>query len=214
MDAAAQLESRPVGAPCFRGRGDAVRYALVGQCTFLASMLACCALRPSWFAVKRGLSYYGNSITTGVPYAVGFGCLIGLTAIGLSRVEAGGARARRFREGVAGLLALTAAVPCSPYAVDVIFDWLHIGVVSVLFVSGLVLGGWIALQIHDRLTRAIYLIEAAAGISILAAQVGLNDYMIPSELLFQSAAFGLVLQGLRRLVDLPADAHRTGVTLT
>lgn len=170
-------------------------------------MLGCCALQPSWFAVKRGLSYYGNSVTTGVPYVAGFGLLIILTALGLARVESGGIVAQRFRRGVAGVLALTAAVPCSPYAVDVIFDWLHIGVVAILFISGLALGGWIALRFRDRTTKVVYLIESAAGVSLLAAQVGLNDYMIPSELLFQSATFGLVLQGLRRLANTPAGAN-------
>ena len=46
---------------------------------------------------------------------------------------------------------------------------------------------------------AFYSIESAAGLSIAAGQVGLNDYMIPSELVFQGAAFALVAWGIRRL---------------
>ena len=180
-------------------RRDAFGFAVYGELCFLVMMLSCCAIKPSWFAVKRGLSYYGNSADTVVPYAVGFGLLIALTALALSRIEPLSAAAKRFRYAVGGLLVLTAGVPLTPYAVDVIFDWLHIGMTAVVFSAGLVLGGWILLRLRDRVTLAFFLVEAAAGISIVAGQVGLNDYMIPSELVFQSAAFALVAWGIRRL---------------
>src|SRR5450432_1927846 len=112
-------------------------YALLGEFCFVALMLSCCAIQPSWFAVKRGLSYYGNSATTVVPYAIGFGLSIALTALALARVEPRSPAGRRFRSAVAVLLALTAAVPLTPYAADAIFDWLHIGVVAALFTFGL-----------------------------------------------------------------------------
>jgi hypothetical protein len=182
-------------------------YALIGEFGFLAMMLSCCAIQPSWFAVKRGLSFYGNSATTVVPYALGFGLSIALTALALARVEPRSPAARRFRTGVAVLLALTAAVPLTPYAADAIFDWLHIGVVAVLFSFGLVLGGWITWRARDRITLAFYLVETAAGISIVAAQVGMNEYMIPSELVFQSAAFALVAWGIRRLGQDESDGR-------
>ena len=90
-------------------------------------------------------------------------------------------------------------MPLTPYAADAIFDWLHIGVVAVLFSFGLALGGWITWRARDRVTLAFYLVETAAGVSIVAAQLGFNDYMIPSELVFQSAAFALVAYGIRRM---------------
>ena len=178
---------------------QAVAYAVVGQSAFLMLMLACCAIRPSWFAVRRGLSYYGNSVTTGVPYAAGFFLLILLTALAIARIDRSTVVAQRFRGSVTAVLALMALVPLTPYALDVIFDWLHIGVASVLFLAGLMLGGWIAFRLSDRVTCVLYVIESAAAISIVAAQVGLNDYMIPSELLFESAVFALVVQGIRQL---------------
>ena len=182
-------------------RRDPVGYALIGECCFLALMLSCCAIQPSWFAVKRGLSYYGNSTATIVPYSIGFGASIGLTAFALSRIEYHSVSAQRFRYAVAGVLGLTAAVPLTPYAVDVVFDWLHTVVVGVLFCAGLALGGWIMLRQRNRATVAFYLAELAGGISIVTALVGLNPYMIPSELIFQGAAFALVAWSMRRLVS-------------
>ena len=191
------------------GRRDAFGYALTGECCFMVMMLSCCAIQPSWLAVKRGLSYYGNSGATVVPYAIGFALSIVLTALALAQIETRSRAARRFRHAVAGVLALTAAVPLTPYAVDIIFDWLHIAVVTVLFGAGLVLGGWLVLRLRDRVAFACYSVESAAGLSIAAAQVGLHRYMIPSELLFQGAAFALVAWGIRRL-GVPQGAPHTG----
>ena len=66
--------------------------ALIGQCCFLALMLSCCAIQPSRLAVERGLSYYGNSGATIVPYAIGFSALIALDG---ARVAGDRARERR-----------------------------------------------------------------------------------------------------------------------
>ena len=184
----------------FFGKRDPFGYALLGECCFLMLMLSCCAIQPSWFAVRRGLSYYGNSAETIVPYSIGFGASIALTALALSRLQPRSAATTRFRYAVGGILALTAAVPLTPYAVDVVFDWLHTAVVGVLFCAGLALGGWIVLRQRNRTTVAFYLVELAAGISIATALVGVNPYMIPSELIFQGAAFALVAWSMRRLV--------------
>ncbi len=186
------------------GQRRALKYVVSGECAFVLLMLACCAIQPSWAAVKRGMSYYGNSVATGVPFGAGFAILISLSALGLAGLDCGSAPARRFRDAVAGLLALMAIVPLTPYAVDIVFDWLHMGIVTTLFLAGLALGAWLALGLRDRLTVALFLIEAAAGISIFAAELGVQDYMIPSELVFQAAAFALVLRGIRRLTH-PAE---------
>lgn len=180
-----------------------MRYLVCGEAAFLALMLCCCAIHPSWTAVKRGVSYYGNSVATGVPYGAGFGLLILLSALGLAGLERESAVGRRFRCAVTGVLGLMAVVPVTPYAVDEAFDWLHIGVVSVLFVAGMALGAWLAFGLRDRTAVVLFSIESAAGISAFAAQLGLHDYMIPSELVFESAVFALVLAAIRRFAHFP-----------
>lgn len=194
---AAEAESRPYDP--LPGR-NAVPYLVSGQCCFLAAMLACCAIEPSWLAVKRGISFYGTRVVTIVPYATGFVLYVALTAIGLLCIEPTSLAARRFRRGVGIVLALTLAVPLTPYSVDVIFDWLHIGVATAAFASGFVLGGWLALRLgRDRVAGTLFVLELGAGASMLMAQVGVHDFMIPSELAFELAAFGLVVQSIGRL---------------
>jgi hypothetical protein len=204
------VEIGPGGALAAQRR--AVTYVVSGECAFLLLISLCCAIQPSWTAVKRGLSYYGNSVTTGVPYGAGFGVSIALTAVGLASVERNSAAARRFRGAVAGLLVLMAVVPFTPYAVDAVFDWLHIGVVTALFLAGLALGAWLVIGLRDRVTLVLFLIESAAGISAFAAQLGLHDYMIPSELVFQAAVFALVLRGVHRFTH-PSASPRCQIGL-
>ena len=174
-------------------------------------MLSCLAIEPSWAAVRRGLSYYGNSGTTIVPYVLGFGLSIVMTALGLAQINPNDAAGKRFRRFVATVLALMLVIPFTPYRVDLIFDWLHIGAAAALFASGLVLGGWLALRLRDRLTRTLYLLESASALAIVAAQIGLNGYMIPTELWFQLTVFGLVLHGIRRLTPRPSSGAPTPV---
>ena len=81
-----------------------------------------------------------------------------------------GATAQRFRTAVLAVLALMAWVPLTPYKLDLVFDWLHIGVATVLFCSGLAFGGWLVLRLDDRPTRFLYAIESGAGVAILTAR--------------------------------------------
>jgi hypothetical protein len=188
------------------GRGRAVAYLVSGECCFLTMMVICYAIEPSSIAVKRGLSYYGNYVATGVPYALGFGSSIALMALGLTRIESSSATVERFRCAVAAELALMASIPLTPYRVDLVFDWLHTGMAAVLFASGFALGGWLVLRLRDWFTRILYVIESGAGIAILTEQLGIHDYMIPSELVFQLAAFGLIVHGIRQLAQPVVDA--------
>ncbi len=181
-------------------REEAVRLVVFGQGCFVLTMLGCVAIEPSWLAVKRGLSYYGNEPSTVGPYAVGFAVCILLTAMGLRRLRPLALPARRFRSAAALVLALMVPIPLTPYTVDPIIDWLHQGAAAVLFSAGLIVAGWLALHcLRDRRAHLLFALQALTGVSILAAQAGLDDYMIPSELAFQLVFAALVVRAIRAL---------------
>jgi len=189
-----------------RDSNNLVRFFVYGESCFLAAMLACCAIEPSWLAVERGLSYYGTRLTTIVPYTAGFALCIGLTTIGLVGIRDGAVAFRRFRRAVALVLVLMAMIPLTPYSVDRVFDWLHIGVAAILFTVGFALGAGLALRLlRDRYGQMLFALQTVGFIAICAAQAGLNNYMIPSELCFQLAFVGLIVRGVRRLSS-SADA--------
>jgi len=173
-----------------------VRWVVAGQALFLVMMGVCWAIEPSQTAVRRGLSFYGNEPRTVVPYTAGFVLAIGLAAIGLRRHREGG---RRLRWAVGAVVALMIPIPLTPYRVDAIVDYLHIGTSAMLFASALAVGGWIALcRLRGYRDRALFGLQALAALAILTGQTGLHDYMIPSEVAFQLVMVVLVVLGMRR----------------
>ncbi|HEY4346593.1 MAG TPA: hypothetical protein VGM80_03325 [Gaiellaceae bacterium] len=183
-----------------RVEGEAIRFVICGQAAFLATILACCAIEPSWPAIQTGLSYYGNDMTTIPPYVAGFVTSIGLTAAGLRRLPGSARRVRRFRTGVALILALMVPIPLTPYRADVIVDWLHYAAAGTLFTAGLVLGGWLVFHcVGDRASACLFGAQILAGAAVVSAQAGLNDFMLPSELAFQLVLVALVVHAIRVL---------------
>jgi hypothetical protein len=174
-------------------------------------MAGCYALEPSAAAVRLGLSYYGNHLATVGPYLTGFGLCIALTVVGLTRLRARDAATQRFRKGVGLVTALMLPIPLTPYSIDTVFDWLHLGAVACLFIAGYALGFWLVLaERADRTSVALFALQTLAAISIAAAQFGLNDYMIPSELTFQVALVLLVVRHIRTLEPPSRTAARLG----
>jgi hypothetical protein len=189
----AQVARRPV-------RSETATFVVVGQAAFLAMMASCIAVRPSWLALKRGLSFYGNDPDTVVLFALGIATSVVLTAVGVALLRPDSVPARRFRRGAAAIAALTALVPLTPYEVDPIVDYLHIGITSVLFTAALLFGLWIACALlRDRLALAAAGALLGGGLLVFTAQVGLDDLMIPAQLVFATAFGTLVALGAARL---------------
>jgi hypothetical protein len=162
-------------------------------------MASCLAIEPSRLALKRGLSFYGNHAPTIVPYALGFALCIGLTATAIARLAPIDVPGTRLRAGLAGLAGLMTLIPLTPYSVDLVFDYLHIGVSATLFFVGLVLGVWLAVRVlRRRVAYSALAAQVAAGILALTAQLGWHDYMIPSQLAFQISLAVLIVLGIAR----------------
>ena len=181
-----------------READGAVRFVITGQAFFVATMLACCAIEPSWPALRCGLSYYGNSLPTVVPYVGGFALCIALSAAGLRRLRPRAVVSRKVRLSAATVLALMVPIPLTPFRLDPIFDWLHLGAASILFAAGLVIGGWLALNcLDDARSRLLFALQCVAAMTMLSAEIGLDSYMIPGELAFQLLFAALLVRAIK-----------------
>lgn len=188
-------------------RHDTAALVATGQACFLTMMASCLAIEPSEIALKRGLSFYGTHLSTVVPYSLGFALCVGLTAAGIRRLSPVDASATRLRVGLAALSGMMALIPLTPYSIDLVFDYLHIGITSIVFTSGLALGAWLALRVlRTRLAQSALAAQLAAGLFALTAQLGWQDYMIPSQLGFQIALAVLVVLGIVRSAKRRAPA--------
>lgn len=170
-----------------------------GQACFLAMMASCVAIEPSMQAVKRGLSFYGNDLNTIVPYALGFALCVGLTGVALARLHVRDRLVLHLRRSLVVIVALMTLVPLTPYSVDLLFDYVHIGITTLLFSAGLLVGTWLALRVvRMRIAPWLCAVQVTAGALVLAAQIGWHVYMIPSQLVFQGSLAVLVVLGLAK----------------
>jgi hypothetical protein len=134
------------------------RCFLAGQVAFAALMLCCIGIEPSWLAVARGLSYYGNHLATLAPYLGAYVACMSLTVLGLRGLGATGDAGRR-RRALGLMLALIMGVAVTPYSVDLLFDRLHIVVATMLFVARYGVAAWLTLRLL-RSTCAFALMAA------------------------------------------------------
>jgi hypothetical protein len=189
---------------------SAARFVVCGQVCFVAMMGCCLAIHPSRVAVKRGLSYYGTHLDTIVPYSVGFILCAAFTALAVSRMQRDALHVRRLRAFLIVILTLLVAILFTPYSVDLIFDWLHIGLSAFLFGVTIVAGIWLALRVVGGLVgHGLLGAQVAGGGLSLAAQLGALDYMIPSQFLFQTAFSILLVRALQHMPGLNPVARAT-----
>ena len=181
-----------------RDADHAVRFVVTGQALFVVTMLACCALEPSWPALRIGLSYYGNDLPTVVPYVGGFTLCIALSAGGLRRLRPHAVVSGKVRLAAASVLGLMVPIPLTPFKLDPVLDWLHVGAASVLFTAGLAVGGWIAFRcLADARSQLLFALQCVAALTMLSAEIGLDSYMIPGELAFQLLFAVLLVRAIR-----------------
>jgi hypothetical protein len=170
----------------------------VGQAVLVALIGSCLLLEPSSVAIKRGLSFYGNDPLTIVPYTSAFVFAIACSTIGLLKMREAGSDVRRVRATIGAVLSLMVAIPLTPYSIDIVFDWFHIGATVVLFSAGFALGAWIAFRVaRATVTCVLFGVEAAAAVAVLTAQIGLQNYMLPGELVFQVGVSTLIVRAVR-----------------
>jgi hypothetical protein len=169
-----------------RDADRAVRFVVTGQALFAVTMLACCALEPSWPALRIGLSYYGDDLPTVVPCVGGFALCIALSGAGLRHLRPHAVVSQKVRLAAASVLGLMVPIPLTPFKLDPVFDWLHVGAASVLFTAGLAVGGWLSFKcLADARSHLLFSLQCVAALTMLAAEIGLDRYMIPGELAFQ-----------------------------
>jgi hypothetical protein len=175
---------------------------------FFAAMVACCWLiKPSHKALKVGVSYYGTQLETAGALVLGCAGCVALTAVALTAVRSRAPWFRRLRLGVGVVLVLMMAIPLTPYSIDIVVDWVHIGIAATLFAVAFALGSWIAFRVRcTPFTLLLLLGQSTAAFWAAAAEAGVVGWMLPSQMVFELTFAGLVAVALAATVDGEAAA--------
>jgi hypothetical protein len=182
-------------------------YLGLGQ-VFFTAMVACCWLiKPSQKALRVGVSYYGTQLETAGALVLGCAGCVALTAVALAAVRSRAPWFRRLRLGVGVVLALMMAIPLTPYSIDIVVDWVHIGIAATLFAVAYALGGWIAFRVRRTpFTLLLLLGQSTAAYWAAAAELGAVGWMLPSQMVFELTFAALVAVALAATVDGEAAA--------
>ena len=168
-------------------------YLGLGQVFFAAMVVCCWLIKPSHKALKVGLSYYGTQLETAGALVLGCVGCVALTALALTAVRSRAPWFRRLRLGVGVVLVLMMAIPLTPYSIDIVVDWLHIGIASTLFAVAYALGGWIAFRVRcTPFTLLLLLGQSTAAFWAAAAELGVVGWMLPSQMVFELTFAALV----------------------
>lgn len=171
----------------------AVHYVVYSQLFFFGMLAVCVALVPRAATGNLGLSYYGTSRTTIVPYTAG----LLLTAYFL--IKAGHklpqdtTTLRYLTEVLIVLAVLVVGVWLTPYSVDMLFDRAHIATSAILFMVELALAGWLVYGSCRGLINGLLLgVQIAGALVSMLSSVNTADLMLPGEFVTQ-LAFGVLL---------------------
>jgi hypothetical protein len=174
----------------------------LGQVFFAAMVASCWLIKPSQKALKVGLSYYGTQLETAGALVLGCAGCVALTAVALTAVRSRAPWFRRLRLGVGVVLVLMMAIPLTPYSIDIVVDWVHIGIAATLFAVAYGLGGWIAFRVRcTPFTLLLLLGQSTAAFWAGAAEVGVVGWMLPSQMVFELTFAALVAIALAATVD-------------
>ncbi len=182
----------------------ATHYVTYSQACFFITIAVCIVLMPGAAAHHDGLSDFGIHERTVVPYVAGL-LLTGYFMIKAAHALPQNTRTLKFlTEALFALAVLVVGVSLTPYSVDALFDWAHIGASSVLFLDELVLAVWLVFaHVRGRLNFALLAAQLAAALVAFYSELGVLDRMLTGEIATQVAFGILLIRCLHRLTQTP-----------
>jgi hypothetical protein len=175
----------------------AYRFVVLSQASAFGFLLICVALLPKYLFARNegGISNYGVHRLTVIPFTLAFlGCSLFIfkAAQAMPRQPKTYKLVRRLLLTL-GVLQLLLMASTYPYQLNTFLGDLHLLVQSILFVSELVAGGWLALGLAGNTSnRLLFACQVCASVLLLLTLAGNVHVLFVAQLLNQ-ASFGLIL---------------------
>jgi hypothetical protein len=167
------------------------RYVVCSQLCLFVGMLFCIVIKPKGLAANAGISYYGTFLRTVVPYTAG---ILGSALFSYRLAKSLHGSSFAFTRKVLIVIAiLSIGIVLTPYSINVILDWTHTILGSIIFVLQLILSGWIIKNFDFNSSMLVlWLLEIGCGILAAIYIRPAHGFLIQSQLLFQ-LLFGIIL---------------------
>ena len=177
-----------------------IRNLVYSRVAFFGAMAICIVLSQRGITDNQGLSYYGTTWQTFVPYALGFV----LTAFFVFRatfgIENDDFQGKFLTVALRLVAVLMLGVLMTPYAISMDVYHIHVMISATLFIIELILAIWFTLYIRpDWINRALILLVLASGI---VAYLSLNStlrYMVQAQLAYELCFALMLLRSLKSM---------------
>ena len=165
------------------------RIIIISQLCLFGGLLFCVLIRPAGLFANNGVSYFGIFKDTILPYII---TLLGPAIMCFVLAEYyGNTQILKYGLILSGVMAI--GLLLTPYNFSHLFGNLHDFFGSTLFVSELVIAGYLAFHRHFAYwTLLLLLIQFLAGVAALIYLEPKHGYMIEAQIIFQ-LAFGQLL---------------------
>lgn len=185
-------------------RRQAVRYVILSQLIFIATLLACVAVLPDILLNNQALSFYGSTASTAIIFGSGLLamslCLFRAAKL-LPYSQPGNRTLATLFYCIAGL---TAGLVFTPLAVNDLLYVSHFAIAATFGIVNAVTGYWLVSRSQpDPVNYMLFAIEIIAGIlcGLSTVEIGLLNIMASCQLIAIFAFAGLVIR------TLPAIEH-------
>lgn len=172
-------------------RSEAARSIVRSQVCLYGGLLIAICLKTRGLAVNSGISYYGIFMRTVIPYALGllgsaFFCLQAAKCIEDKNL-------RLLKRSLLAIAVFGVIIVITPYSVDALTDWLHTIAGSLLFITQLLLSGWLSVKLdYKPPVLGLLCLEFAAGVLCAIYLTPTHGFLIQCQVIFQ-VAFGALL---------------------
>lgn len=166
---------------------------MYAQSSFFFFLMIAIFITTAGFSNNHGLSFYGEHLSTAVPFGLGFVMCDFFLLRAADALPKNRQPYNKLALLIRVLTVLLIFILLTPDTVNTFFDWSHIIDSSVLFLFELCFALWLSVKwYHDRLTWLLLTIQFVAGILALLSQFHIIFYLSEGILFFQ-LFFGLLL---------------------
>jgi hypothetical protein len=164
-----------------------MRNLLTAGAVMAAGVLVCVYRAPKPVDTTDGLSWFGVTRATVLEY----GITLLVSAALMLRAAAPLAAVPALLPARAGLLTCAALLPlmlATPYTLNTFMNWTHMTIGSALFVTQLLLSGWLWwARARTPIVLTLLAVELLAGLTCFTSLLDLDTWMLQGQLVFEVA---------------------------
>lgn len=181
---------------------DVIRNLVYSRVAFFGAMTICIILSQQAITTNQGLSYYGVTAQTLVPYAIGFllsAYFVFRASFGLRKL---GQEGKYVAIALRILAVLMIGVLVTPYAISERLYEIHVAISSLLFVVELLLAIWFVMFLRpDWINRLLGVAVFASGIVAFLSLRSTLRYMVAAQLIYELCFALMLLRSLKTFVE-------------